>query len=348
MRFPAAHGSKSPDVSGSQIFTLGMTAYELDWDARTWPVCNTCGQIEAIPMVELAESVMLIPNLIIQHVGGVPMRRNFLGLIAALALGSVSSAAMAADMVPPEPVASWTGFYLGAGGGLAWADVNIDHKRCLLDYDGNCDPYEDVFENDSDHSSDPGGVGIVQGGFDYQIGPYYVTGIGADWTFGDVLGDDNHGSHHEDEWGFHDHFDHNDNSMVDVYWRSGFTPLPNLLVFGLGGWTWADIDSNFKVRDDEGDWHHNSDDNFNANGFTLGAGLEWKFADYPLSLRAEYRFTRLEYFHNNDHFTADCGWDECDFRDKNDVQIDVQRVLFTLNWRFAGFGGFGATTAAAY
>jgi outer membrane immunogenic protein len=321
-----------------------MAAALVAWDARTWPLCNTCGQIEVIPMVELAESVMLIPNLIIQHVGGVPMRRNFLGLIAALALGSVSSAAMAADMVPPEPVASWTGFYLGAGGGLAWADVNIDHKRCLLDYYGNCDPYEDVFENDSDHSSDPGGVGIVQGGFDYQIGPYYVTGIGADWTFGDVLGDDNHGSHHEDEWGFHDHFDHNNNSMVDVYWRSGFTPLPNLLVFGLGGWTWADIDSNFKVRDDEGDWHHNSNDNFNANGFTLGAGLEWKFADYPLSLRAEYRFTRLEDFHNNDHFT----WDECecDFRDRNDVNIDVQRVLFTLNWRFGGF--FGATTAAAY
>ena len=33
------------------------------------------------------------------------------------------------------------------------------------------------------------------------------------------------------------------------------------------------------------------------------------------------------------------------FRDRNDVNIDVQRVLFTLNWRF---GGFGATTAAAY
>jgi outer membrane immunogenic protein len=274
------------------------------------------------------------------------MRRNLLGLIAALALGSVSSAAFGADMVAPAPVAEWTGFYLGAGGGLAWSNVNINHKRCLLDYDNACDDYF-VDERDFDHTSDPGAVGIVQGGFDYQIGPYYVTGIGADWTFGDVLGDNNQRSH-EDEWGFHDHFDHNDKSLVDVYWRSGFTPLPNLLVFGLGGWTWADIDSKFKVTDDDGDWHHNNNDSFNANGFTLGAGLEWKFADLPLSLRAEYRFTRLNDFNNNDHFSGDCERYECDFRDRNDVNIDIQRVLFTLNWRFGGFGGFGATTAAAY
>ena len=34
-----------------------------------------------------------------------------------------------------------------------------------------------------------------------------------------------------------------------------------------------------------------------------------------------------------------------DFRDRNDVDVNVQRVLFTFNWRF---GGFGETTAAAY
>ena len=52
------------------------------------------------------------------------MRRTLVGIIAALALGSVSPAAFAADMVPePAPVASWTGFYLGAGGGVGWADL---------------------------------------------------------------------------------------------------------------------------------------------------------------------------------------------------------------------------------
>ena len=69
------------------------------------------------------------------------MRRTLVGIIAALALGSVSPAAFAADMVPePAPVASWTGFYLGAGGGVGWADLDINRRHCVLDYDGFCDP----------------------------------------------------------------------------------------------------------------------------------------------------------------------------------------------------------------
>src|SRR5262245_25459865 len=252
------------------------------------------------------------------------MRRNLLGLIAAFALGSVSSAALAADIPPPEPVATWTGFYLGAGGGLAWADVNIDHKFCRL-YGDECGY---VFEREFEDSSDASGVGIVQGGFDYQIGPYYVTGVGADWTFGDVLGDNDH---RFDEDGFDNHFDHNNKSLIDVYWRSGFTPLPNLLVFGLAGWTFADIESNFRVRDDEGEVLFHNNDDFNANGPTFGIGAEWKFADWPLSLRAEYRFTDLDNFDNNGRFES-C--DECSFRHRNDVDVDIQRVLFTLNWRF--------------
>ena len=65
-----------------------------------------------------------------QSTGGVLMRRTLVGLIAALALGSVSPAAFAADIPPPEPVASWTGFYLGAGGGVGWADLDINRRRC--------------------------------------------------------------------------------------------------------------------------------------------------------------------------------------------------------------------------
>ena len=38
---------------------------------------------------------------------------------------------------------------------------------------------------------------------------------------------------------------------------------------------------------------------------TVGVGFEWKFADYPLSLRTEYRFTDLDHFNNNDRFTCD-------------------------------------------
>jgi len=273
--------------------------------------------------------------------------RRILGILAALALGSVSSTAFAADIPEPAPVASWTGFYLGAGGGLAWADVNLDHRHCLLAKydDSSCDSYVGEFRRDFNDSSDAGGVGIVQGGFDYELAPSFVVGVGADWTFGEVFGN-NESRFHDNDFGFDGRFNNDGSSLVDVYGRAGFAPTPNLLVFGLVGWTWADIDTDFRIRDEFGDTLFHNSDNFNANGFTFGGGVEWKFADLPLSLRAEYRFTDLDNFDNNGRFEWVDDYN-CthEFRSRNDVDVDVQRVLFTLNWRF---GGFGAATAAAY
>jgi outer membrane immunogenic protein len=271
------------------------------------------------------------------------MRRTLVGFIAALALGGASSMAIAADMAVPEPapVMSWTGFYLGAGGGVGWADVSIDHKLCELDDDGKiCDPEEDVWKRSFDESSDGDIIGVVQGGFDWEVAPSFVVGVGADWTFGDGISIDR--SHNDEDSEWRHRWDAQVNDMVDVYGRAGFAPTGSLLIFGLVGWTWADVDAGFRLRDDSEDWRHNSDDNFNANGLTFGGGLEWKFTE-NLSVRGEYRFTDLDNFDNNGHFTWGDGDD--DFKHRNDVDVDVQRVLFTLNWRF---GGFGAATAAAY
>jgi outer membrane immunogenic protein len=269
------------------------------------------------------------------------MRRTLIGTIAALALGSVSSAALAADMAVPEPapVMSWTGFYLGAGGGIGWADFNVDHKRCEWEDDKCSEDPEDNWKREFDEDSDGDIIGIVQGGFDFEIAPSFVVGVGADWTFGDGI--DIERNDHDEEEGWRHRWDAQVGDMVDVYGRAGFAPTGSLLIFGLVGWTWADVDSGFRVRHDEDEeFRHNNDDNFNANGLTFGGGVEWKFTD-NLSIRGEYRFTDLDNFDNNGHF----DFDDDEFRHKNDVDVDVQRVLFTLNWRF---GGFGAATAAAY
>jgi outer membrane immunogenic protein len=271
------------------------------------------------------------------------MRRTLIGFIAALALGSVSSAAFAADMAVPEPapVVSWTGFYLGAGGGVGWADVSIDHRLCELDEDGKtCEiDSDDNWKRSFDESSDGDIIGIVQGGFDWELAPSFVVGVGADWTFGDGISIDR--GHNGDDSPWRHRWEANVDSMVDVYGRAGFAPTGSLLIFGLVGWTWADVDAGFRLRDElDVEWRHNSDDTFNANGLTFGGGVEWKFTE-NLSVRGEYRFTDLDNFNNNGHF----DWDEESFRHRNDVDVDVQRVLFTLNWRF---GGFGAATAAAY
>ena len=136
------------------------------------------------------------------------MRGVSIGSITALALAFASPGAFAADLAPePAPVASWTGFYLGAGGGVQWADINVKSKFCeryyhVYDvkslssesYDDDyhyCeeDYYYDTYQwNWEDNDSTV--VGIVQGGFDYQVAPSFVVGVFADWTFGDELGSD--------------------------------------------------------------------------------------------------------------------------------------------------------------
>jgi outer membrane immunogenic protein len=284
------------------------------------------------------------------------MRRTFIGTIAALALGSVSSAALAADMAVPEPapVMSWTGFYLGGGGGIGWADLDVNARHCrrLEHHDGGhevadviddgkfeCDP-DHEFKRDFNEDGDGEFVGVVQGGFDWEVAPSFVIGAFASWEFTDI---NNENDFDDDEFldGRH-RFEHNLDGILTVAGRAGFAPTQNLLIYGLAGWSWADLEHNWRFRHvDNSEFDFNNGDDFNANGFTFGGGLEWRFWE-NLSFRAEYRFTDFDNFDDNHRFTDE---HDHEFRRNFDVDLDVQRVLFTLNWRF---GGFGAATAAAY
>jgi outer membrane immunogenic protein len=275
------------------------------------------------------------PLLIVIAAGGFAMHRALLGSIAAVALASVSSAALAADMVPPAPVPSWTGIYLGAGGGIQFGDINADSKLCELLYDREsqdryCNPY-DTFEKDF-HDHDSTFVGVVQGGYDIQIGPYYVTGAFVDWSFGD-LGSD-HRRVLDEEDGVFGKWNTDVQNMLTIAGRQGFLPMPNLLVYGLAGWSWADVDHKFKIDCDEcSDPIAKAGDDFNANGITVGAGAEYKVTD-NISIRGEYRFTDLENASGHRFFE----FEDDDYFVKSSADVSIQQVLFTLNWRFGGFG----------
>jgi outer membrane immunogenic protein len=326
---------------------------------------------KSILLFELAESTVLIPNASTKQTEGSKMRGTLIGTIAALALGSVSSAAVAADMAVPEPapVMSWTGFYLGGGGGIGWADLDLNARHCkrlkadepkppygeypqvadvivdppVVDSGAfECDPDFD-FKRDFNEDGDGEFVGVVQGGFDYEIVPSFVFGVFASWEFTDIghdngFDDDTIG----DEFDGRHRFENNLDGILTVAGRAGFAPTQNLLLYGLFGWSWADIENNWRFRHvDNSDFDFNRGDDFNANGFTFGGGAEWRFTE-NLSIRAEYRFTDFDNFDDNNRFIDS---DENEFRRNFEVDLDVQRVLFTLNWRF---GGFGAATAAAY
>ena len=96
------------------------------------------------------------------------MNKTLIASVALLALGT--GVAEAADLPvkappPPVPVFSWTGFYIGANFGGAWAKNNWHETLFLMD-----------FNNDNNGAFIGGG----QIGGNYQIGSFV---IGGEWDF---------------------------------------------------------------------------------------------------------------------------------------------------------------------
>jgi opacity protein-like surface antigen len=255
------------------------------------------------------------------------MLRTLFGSLAAVALASVSSAALAADIPPPEPVPTWSGIYLGAGGGIQFGDLEVDSRLCEYLRDDYCyNQFDDEFDDNDDTF-----VGLVQGGFNWQIGQYYVGGAFVSWTFGDNLGSD-HKRYFDEEEDVYGRWNTQIDNMLTVASRQGILVTPNLLAFTLAGWSWADVDHTFRVSCDECDSPFvKVGDNKTLNGLTVGIGAEYKFFD-NLSLRGEYRFTSLDSFSDRKFFDDDHSFAKTKF-DGN-----VEQVLFSLNWNFGTLG----------
>src|SRR4026209_1110727 len=109
--------------------------------------------------------------------------------LAAAAIILLSGPVMAADIVEQPPQAlPWTGFYIGAGPGIAWLDLSADSKFC--EADGDCihnDSLDQLFENiDGDNSW----RGVIQAAFDWEVTPGVILGIMGDFNFGEQIGID--------------------------------------------------------------------------------------------------------------------------------------------------------------
>ncbi len=76
--------------------------------------------------------------------------------------------------------------------------------------------------------------------------------------------------------------------MVSVIGRAGWLATPTTLLYGLGGWSYA----HFDVEDVPYDFGLGQLQDFNANGPTVGGGIEKKLSP-KWSLRAEYRYTNF-------------------------------------------------------
>jgi outer membrane immunogenic protein len=187
--------------------------------------------------------------------------------VAAAALYSAQLAA--ADMPVKAPLApaafSWTGFYLGAGGGYgSWVD-----------------PKSTVGTAIDQVQSGKGGFATVIAGFDYQFAERWVAGVYADFDLAAINGT------------LHDEgpFVSGGKDLRSEWFaggRLGYLLRPATLLYATGGYTEARFSGTTLVPNARGVVNVSSLPGNTSHGAYVGAGIETEINRY-WSLRAEYR-----------------------------------------------------------
>jgi outer membrane immunogenic protein len=225
-----------------------------------------------------------------------------------------STTGLAADLprkapayVPPAPPPYvWTGCYVGANVGGAWANVEVT----------------DVATGASaSRGSNAGFAGGGQIGCDYQMGSWVIgfrnifdgTSVNGSRTFTDPL-----------------LFTGGGTVDTKVQWfdaltaRGGYLVQPNLLFYVQGGaaWTQAKATAFNGIGAQLGSVSGNSN-----TGWTVGGGVEWMFVPH-WSVFVEYNF--MGFGTRSNAFQA-CGLGRCDIFS---AKADVQNALIGVNYRF--------------
>jgi outer membrane immunogenic protein len=162
-------------------------------------------------------------------------------------------------VMTPVPVYNWTGFYVGAHGGYAWADTGWT---------------DTVIPGSFSHNSD-GFLAGGQVGFNYQINNI-VLGIEGDLSWADISG----GTTSPRFGG--ETFDSRIDWMGTVTGRVGFA-IDNWLIYGKGGFAWANDNLSYTFPGFAGSSEST------RTGWTLGAGVEYGFWN-NWSAKLEYNY----------------------------------------------------------
>jgi outer membrane immunogenic protein len=238
--------------------------------------------------------------------------------IAAIAL--IGTPAFAADMAvkapPPTPAPvpySWTGFYVGANGGYAWHDQTVTFagndflsriNTCGGNLGGTCAPpiSFDI----------QGGLGGLQGGYNWQFNPTWLLGIEADFDWADINGTGSNnftmaGAPTPNAASFV--ANQEVESFGTVRARLGYLPTDRTLLYATGGFAYGHVKENVALNStpngggfSDGTHGYICVSNTNcflgsgsrtATGWTAGAGVEYAFWN-NFTLRLEYLFVSLD------------------------------------------------------
>ena len=216
------------------------------------------------------------------------------------------------------PASTWTGFYLGAGGGGGAVNHDLKADFTRTQYDGelslNAAGNGKGIGADLNGIGGMGGFGTVQVGYDKQLDQHFVVGAFFDYDFASI-----------DSSLTLSGFGHSytvKGTLTDSWTaggRIGYLVNSNTLVYGLAGYTEAQFDMPFGLNGD-------------FTGWTAGAGMETNLGG-PLFLKAEYRFTSL------DEKTLISGTDKRHYVDyKVTDQPDIQTGRLVLSYKLNGIG----------
>ncbi|MEO9876733.1 MAG: outer membrane beta-barrel protein [Anderseniella sp.] len=195
--------------------------------------------------------------------------------------------------------ANWSGLRVGAGGGYGF----INHELSL-----DVDPGGTLASLDG--ISGEGGLFTVEVGYDHQFANDFVAGIQFDYTGSSVetaleldLGVPGFTGYRLEA-----------SDSYTVAGRLGYLVTPETLAYGLAGWTWTDFEQDILVI--TGTPVITND--FDADGFTVGAGIETVLAE-NFTGKLEYRYTdygKLNVFDDGD-----------DLELNNDISLQSVRAV---------------------
>jgi outer membrane immunogenic protein len=217
--------------------------------------------------------------------------KKFLSLGVAVA-ALCGASAYAADLpvkapyTAPVSLYNWTGFYIGADVGGAWASQDVTSVACAI---CNQFPASGTLKGSSL-------LGGVYAGYNFMLTPQFLVGIEGDWNFAhlddtitapseltdgtpDVAGSSGIDWSHDVKW------------LASIRGRLGWAIMPNALLYATGGAAWSKVD--YSALDRFGNGCPNCGGvsfSQTKTGYAVGAGAEWAPWNNNWLVRAEYLY----------------------------------------------------------
>lgn len=248
----------------------------------------------------------------------------------------------------------WSGLYIGGTGGYGEAASNSGETLVFdTDRDGQFDDTVNTAApanafspgfcggaangpTPADGCSSPGGEFSysLRAGYDWQFGPWVlgVVGEASKANVGDAV------SGFSTTPAFYT-FERELDYTLAARARAGYA-FDNILVYGTGGMAWGELDRTFTTSNGANSFTPSGDGD--AEGYQIGAGIEWMWAD-NFSIGFEYLRTSLD----DDEYVVDVGPGTAPatnpfllvnpagtFMTRSEDQFENDTYSITASWRY--------------